>query len=126
MTLTRENINSLSNFGGFNSAQLTLLGATDKRRGWLGKLIGKEVSDDDWKKLNDLKGAKKQLQLEIVPQRRHFSNSDKGEESPAILAAKQQFDRLVSCLEAGENIAAQDHARRIVELCALPAEEPQA
>ena len=121
MKLTRENINALSNSGGFNSAQLTILGATDKRKGWLSKLIGKEISDDDYRKLLDLKGAKKQQQLEIVPQRRHFSNSKKVEKNLSILAIKQQFQRLILCVKAGENIAAQDHALRIVELLALPA-----
>ena len=125
MKLTRENINSLSNFGGFNSAQLTLLGASDKRKGWLSKLIGNEVSDDDWQKLIELKGAKKQAQLEIVPERRQFSNTEKKPENPTVLAVKQQFDRLVQCLEAGENVAAQDHAKRIVELLQLPATHPR-
>jgi hypothetical protein len=115
MILTNENIHAAaSERGGFNSAQLTILGANNSDRGWLQKLIGKEISDEDYQKLLLLKGAKKQMQIAIVPNRRKFfvQKPKKGTD----FELKQQFHHVLASIKAGELISAQDAARKILEI----------
>lgn len=115
MILTSENIHAAGTNGiGFNSAQLTLLGATDNDKGWLRKLVGKEISDDDYQKLLSLKGAKKQAQIAIVPNRRKFfvQKPKKGTD----FQLKQQFHHVLASIKAGQLISAQDAARKILEI----------
>ena len=123
MILTRENIHQAGNCGGFNSAQLTLLGAENSKHGWLRKLVGKEISDDDYQKLIELRGATKQKQIEIVPERKSFFISSARKPDGTELARKKllndirsQVKNMLLSLKAGEGLSAQDHARRILEI----------
>jgi len=121
MILTFENIHAVATSGcGFNAAQLHLLGVTDMSRGWVRKLEGKEIPDATYALLLELKGAKPGRQKELVPDRRPMpANGRPGSRfcfAQEIGACRVQFRHLLLCLKAGEKIAAQDHARAIVDL----------
>ena len=60
MQLTSENLHAAASAGsGFNYDQLNVLGVVcPPRRGWLQKLIGTHISDDDYAKVLSLKSAK--------------------------------------------------------------------
>ena len=60
MQLTYENLHAAASAGsGFNYDQLDILGVVcPPRRGWLQKLIGTHISDEDFAKFLALKGAK--------------------------------------------------------------------
>ena len=60
MQLTSENLHAAASAGsGFNYDQLDILGVVcPPRRGWLQKLIGTHISDEDYAKVLSLKSAK--------------------------------------------------------------------
>ena len=69
MTITNELLNSICNSGGFNSAQLNILGqVSTPKAGWKESVIGREISEDDLILLIRLKGAKPKEQRRIYPQ----------------------------------------------------------
>lgn len=69
MTLTSKNLHSIATAGsGFNGAQLSILGVTDMSRGWLQKLIGREIPDETFDLLMSLKGLKPKDQKKLVPE----------------------------------------------------------
>lgn len=58
MILTSQNIHAFGTAGcGFNAKQLQILGVTEKKKGWLTRLIGKEISEEDYRRLMDLRNS---------------------------------------------------------------------
>lgn len=121
MILTHENLHSIATAGcGFNAAQLHLLGVTDMSRGWLRKLIGREIPDETFALLGTLKGAKPGRQKELVPDRAPWPQG--GSAGARIDYGRERFDcrkefkNLLLCLKAGEKRAAQDHAKAILDI----------
>lgn len=60
MKLTREILHSAGTSGiGYNREQLRLLGVPwPPRHGWLSNLVGKDIPDDTWSKVMELKDYK--------------------------------------------------------------------
>ncbi len=118
MILTHENLHSIGKSGcGFNSAQLTLLGVTSARKGWLSSLIGKEVSEETWETLLKLKGATVTAQRALVPERLPIWASSNSKPLFRKSECKKQWRRFWNCIAAGEYLAAEDHVNRIAQLC---------
>lgn len=69
MILTEQLLKTICNGGGYNSAQLNILGQpSTAKRGWKEQVIGRQISEDDFALLLQLKGAKPPKQREIYPQ----------------------------------------------------------
>lgn len=133
MKLSRENIQSIATSGmGFNSAQLTILGVKNARKGWLSKLMGTEISESDWRLLCELKGTKPKEQTRIFPGREKvwrettlaareaarksiqpelpISSAAEDARTPLACALESQFRHMMDSVNAGELFSASDHA----------------
>lgn len=119
MILTSQLLHAVGTSGcGFNSAQLAVLGVTNKKSGWLRGLVGREISEKNYALLLELKGAKPSKQRTIVPklEMERIANIQK----PQGLnrrECKRQIRRFWNCVDANEFTAAEDHINRIAELC---------
>lgn len=112
MKLTRNLLHSIGQSGrGFNSAQLKILGVKKKSKGWLSMLIGNEVSEADWLKLNQLRGMKPRQRSAILSEPQLPLR-----EATIMPKCELQFRRVLQCLEAGEKFSALDHAKEIIRL----------
>lgn len=68
MILTSENIHAVATGKcGFNAAQLTVLGVPVMEKGWLRKLVGKEISEEQYQLLRKLSGADRRERDRLVP-----------------------------------------------------------
>ena len=114
MILTHQNIHALFNCGCPNSPQMAILGVPyPLPSGWIRRLIGRTVPDETYAKLMELKGPRPKG----MPTKDWRAGNTKPAPSFDRKALRDQFKRLLLCLRAGENIAAQDHAREIQRLC---------
>ena len=58
MILTKELIHAgMSTNGGWNTLQVIILGESMRYKGWLGRLLGKNVPDEDYYKFLEFKDA---------------------------------------------------------------------
>lgn len=64
MILTRAILHGAGTAGvGFNRSQLQVLGVSwPPRKGWLGQLVGAEVSDETWQTVLKLRGVRRRVE----------------------------------------------------------------
>lgn len=113
--LTAENLHELGNNGcGWNGHQLKILGVTEKKSGWLKRLIGKEIPISTFEELKRLRGVKRAERhaLGYEPMKAPKVNRAK----PPMKRIHQQYQHLRRCLKANELAAAEDHAKAILEI----------
>ncbi len=71
MILTQELIHRASTTGesGWNYHQLKLLGVPwPPKKGWISKLVGKEITDEVWEQVQNLSGIPKSQRRALVKQ----------------------------------------------------------
>lgn len=119
VTLTWEGLHALGTNGcGFNSHQLALLGVKEKKSGWLRKLVGTQISRATYDELTKLTGLTREKRRDLGYAKIKISEPNSPPRRDPMRAAKkrvnQQYRHLRTCMDAGELIAAEDHAQAIL------------
>jgi hypothetical protein len=67
MKITKAMLHAVSNFGAFKYSQLSILGVPiPPRHGWMNDVVGREIPDEDWRKVEQLREVKSKHDIKAV------------------------------------------------------------